>query len=430
MKPPRRRFCRIEVHGAVHKIEAPGLKIMKRTGESVREPYWIATVNAISRGFLPKTVRLADYLLDDLVSVLDMAERCRQLNAEMLSWLDDPENRSERKRPAYNGTVTSICTLYLDDPESKFQRLEESSQRTYRDGFKVVMSSVGTRRLDRVLPIDVVRWFSEWKRPAQERGPERLRRARSGLQMFRVALLHGALYEISDCRRLLDGMAGQKFESGTPREAVMTIEQAERFIDVAVGEGDIRLALGQAAQFELMLRQGDVIGKFKTIKEGQKPGPLDIVFGKKFWTGAFMFEKFQADGTLAIKTSKNSRRVSFDLQRYTLLQRCLGLIPQNERKGPCVIQQNGEPYRRRGYSKRWREIAERADIPREVWNMDGRASGVTEARDAGAQMSDVSRHAAHAGEETTRRIYDRASGVAVTGRVQDLRVAKRARSSK
>ena len=89
-----------------------------------------------------------------------------------------------------------------------------------------------------------------------------------------------------------------------------------------------------------------------------------------------------------------------------------------------------EPYRRRGYSKRWREIAERADIPREVWNMDGRASGVTEARDAGAQKSGVSRHAAHAGEETTRRIYDRASGVAVTGRVQDLRVAKRARSSK
>jgi len=46
-------------------------------------------------------------------------------------------------------------------------------------------------------------------------------------------------------------------------------------------------------------------------------------------------------------------------------------------------------------------------ISKDVWNRDTRAGGVTEGREADAQMDDLAKQAGHANKRTTARVYDR-----------------------
>ena len=101
-------------------------------------------------------------------------------------------------------------------------------------------------------------------------------------------------------------------------------------------------------------------------------------------------------------------------------QQRIDLIPLSKRKGPLVVWDDGFPFDRWDYARRWREIATEAKIPVDVWNRDNRASGVTEARYAGATTDDISKHEGHSKPQTTRDIYDR-SKLKVTRRIQTTR---------
>ena len=77
-----------------------------------------------------------------------------------------------------------------------------------------------------------------------------------------------------------------------------------------------------------------------------------------------------------------------------------------------------------GYTKRWREIADAAGVPREVGNRDSRSGGVSEGRDAGAAMDDLAKQAGHSDPTVTARVYDRGD-VEASRRVAKLRTAHR-----
>jgi len=75
--------------------------------------------------------------------------------------------------------------------------------------------------------------------------------------------------------------------------------------------------------------------------------------------------------------------------------------------GPLIINHcTSLPYLSNAFHKGWRKDYELAGIPKEVWNRDTRAGGVTEGTKAGASKDDRRRLAGHAREETTD-IYDR-----------------------
>jgi hypothetical protein len=83
-----------------------------------------------------------------------------------------------------------------------------------------------------------------------------------------------------------------------------------------------------------------------------------------------------------------------------------------------------QPIRARSYSNWFRHIARAAGIPDEVWNMDARAGGATEAHEAGASLKTIQTALTHDEEETSLR-YIRRRPEKVTGVVADLRNAKR-----
>jgi hypothetical protein len=72
--------------------------------------------------------------------------------------------------------------------------------------------------------------------------------------------------------------------------------------------------------------------------------------------------------------------------------------------GPLVIdERSGLPYAKYAYARRWREFADAAGLPKEIWNRDYRAGGVTEGSDAGAEIKDVSKQAAHSSPNFTAK---------------------------
>jgi integrase len=130
-----------------------------------------------------------------------------------------------------------------------------------------------------------------------------------------------------------------------------------------------------------------------------------------------------------MKTSKSKYRAAaeFDLERYGLFFPLLEAVPHDERIGAIVKGDNGLPIRRSSFGKWFRQIARAAGIPDDVWNMDTRAGGATEAEEAGVEIAAIQDALTHSRKDSTLRyIRRRTSKIAF---VADARERKRAADS-
>ena len=180
------------------------------------------------------------------------------------------------------------------------------------------------------------------------------------------------------------------------------------------------MALTQALEFELTLRQGDVIGKWE-FKENDR-NVLE-------WVG-LRWNEVNDDLILAHNTNKiRGREVVFDLKAYELVYTELRRFPILPRIGPMIVDsKTGQPFEYQDFRRRWRLIADAAGIPDEVQNRDSRPGGITEARNAGAAKDDIRQHAGHADAQTTD-IYIRET-LEPNNRVAAARAAYRGRKTR
>lgn len=88
-----------------------------------------------------------------------------------------------------------------------------------------------------------------------------------------------------------------------------------------------------------------------------------------------------------------------------------------------LAETTGEPYKHRKFAERWRKIADKAGVPRDIWNMDARAGAITEAYNLGASETDVMKSAGHKNRQTSAR-YNRGT-IKQTSRVACIRMKKR-----
>jgi hypothetical protein len=143
------------------------------------------------------------------------------------------------------------------------------------------------------------------------------------------------------------------------------------------------------------------------------------------WTGYFTWENIPG-WRWRMKTSKSKYRAAaeFDLTSYGLLFPLLEAVPHEERQGAIAKGEGGLPMRQRSYIKWFRQIARAAGIPDQVWSMDARAGGATEAEEAGAAFDAISDALTHSKKETTLR-YIRRRTTRIAS-VAEARAAKRA----
>lgn len=400
--------------------EAPGLSWRAR--KSGRAAYWVARPDLVKKGYRPATVRIHFDPADPLHQQ-HIAARCADLQGQMLTW--SGESRAA-PRYVYDGTVASLVHRYQTDEESPYHDLRPRSRAFYDYGLKVLCDGVGKRLISQVTGTDVRRWYKEFKKPKPQKdgapalGPERVRRAYGAIQMLRVIINYGRTLKLAECRDLADALSAMEFKGVQRREGRMTFAQVRAFRETAHALGRPSMALGITLQFDLGMRQRDVIGEWLP---DASPGADGIVDHGLRWSDGLSFSHISGT-TLRKRTSKTGKVVEHDLAQLPDVTAEMDLIPTAKRIGPLVLnEETGLPYKRRVYVKWFRTIARAAGIPDDVWSMDARAGAVTEALDAGAQPLDVMNAAGHTQLSTTQG-YDR-SMVKKTARVAQLRVASR-----
>jgi integrase len=170
----------------------------------------------------------------------------------------------------------------------------------------------------------------------------------------------------------------------------------------------------------------DIIGEWAPMNVARKlPAGIAILdLEGEQWAGFFTWENI-AGWRWRMKTSKSKYRsaADFDLTKYTLLLPLLEAVVHTERSGAVVKGSFGLPVRADMYRRWFRQIARASGIPDEVWNMDSRAGGATEADEAGAAVDAIQGALTHTKESTTLRYLRR-------GRSKKISQVAEARSSK
>lgn len=397
---------------------APGLKTRKRADGSPVF-YWVAAnCSRHTEGYPQKTVRLKNQSPD---GDEERAAQCQQLYVDLQQWLTGKGPEQEFKRTDFDGSVSGLIRFYRDHPQSPYRKLKYNSQKIYDQHLNILRDVVGKRRLATLTGVDFLAWYDKFAEDGEGK-LTLISTAHKLMNMFRITVSWGVVLELPHASRVRDILSEMRFAKPEARKNYLSVDQAIAVIEKAHEMGMPSIALAQALQFELMLRQKDVIGEY--LPKGA-PADSDIVWSGRRWVNGLLWSHIGADGVLRKKTSKTGAEALFELARYPLIVQEVARW-RGPKEGPMIIdERSGLPYRNERFSKRWREIATAAGVPRDVFNMDSRAGGVTEATDAGASLEMVRHHATHRDARTTAR-YSRQT-LAKTQAVADIRMAARNR---
>ncbi len=362
----------------------------------------------------------------------DVDDLCLGYTAALRRWIDEaraaapPDPADFDPRRLYDGSVLAACRIYQEHPLSDFHTVKSNTRRFYAANLKIVERDVGGRQIRNLTIIDVKNWYTQWRLPAAAGGKERVDRAHDCIAVFRTALrfcaaLHLPSRKEPHCGQLVDALEKVKFEKGGAREAELTYAHVVAFLRSA-GELAQRgtlaplralyMSIGVAAQFELLLRQKDIIGEYPKnaadLEKALKRGAATLECGGRSWIGYFTWENIPG-WRWRMRTSKSKYRsaADFDLTKQSLLFPLLERVPFEERTGAVIKGEHGFPVPEHSYRKWFRQIARAAGIPDDVWNMDTRAGGATEAEEAQVPLDLISAGLTHADTKMTLRYIRR-----------------------
>jgi site-specific recombinase XerD len=168
------------------------------------------------------------------------------------------------------------------------------------------------------------------------------------------------------------------------------------------------IALAQAFQFELMLRQKDVIGEWVPIRE---PGISDVQADGLKWLRGIRWEEIDQNMVLRHLTSKRQKMIEVSLRNAPMVIEEMALLGAQPANGPIIVSEwDRLPWTGPEFRRWWRIVAEAAGVPKEVRNMDSRAGAISEATDAGADLEHVRHAATHSNISMTQRYSRGAEG--------------------
>lgn len=390
---------------------APGLKIRDRK-DGTFNAYWKAQTPIVKRGYRPTYFPIWRGSEPSPAERVLVSEQCNMLQDDMLLWA-----RGEvvnNPHTMYDGTLSGLIFCYTHDERSPFRKLRYSSKKHYIDLMSRVERDRGTQKVKDQRGRDMYDWHEAWK-------PSGITMAHALMRMVRGLLSYGAtMLDDDDCAILSSKLAKMRFEMAPARTAFLTADQAIAIRKRAHEKGLHSLALGQAFQFECMLRQRDVCGEWVPESE---PGTGFAFWKRQKWMRGLLWSEIDSNNVLRHNTSKRNKVIEIDLN---LLPMVMEELAQTERKdfGPVIVfEHTGRPYTAWHYRDLWREIATECGIPKTTRNQDSRAGGATEAIDAGADIEHLRHAMTHSNSQTTAR-YIRGSGTK-TNNVARLRVAHR-----
>lgn len=405
---------------------APGLTWAKRkTGWEAR---WRARADLVRQGYEVKSVPLhRDWgVTEDQATYI--RNMCVRLQDEMLEW--SRGGNLLRFTADFDGTLGSLIDCYRSDKDSTYQALRYHTRLNYDRLCDRIRADHGT---DELAALNA-RKFLEWHREAKGEH-NHVATAHGVMSTLRTVLGFGAtILEDKECQRLRALLSAMKFEMIASRSEQLTTEQVEAVRAMAHKLGSHSIALAQAFSFECTLRQKDVIGEYVPQSE---PGISDVLVGNWKWARGLRFEEIDQNFVLRHLTSKKQKTIECNLNLAPMVMEELAFLAHIDpakatslsrddlpAKGPIVIREHtGAPFVADQFRRQWRRIANKAGVPKEVFNMDSRSGAITEATDAGAELESVRHAAAHSNISMTQK-YSRGGAKKIEG-VMRLRVASR-----
>lgn len=379
-----------------HVEEAPGLRWRRRNDQW--EAIWRARADLIARGFTPKNQWLWRGHEPTPAEVAEMQDTCRRLQDEMLAF----SRGGLPKVGTYNGTLRSLIDCYQTDKLSTYHKLRYHVRVRHDQMLKRIVARHGHEEIADIKARVVIGWHQEWG------GETKVAAAHAFVGQLRTLFGFGAsILEDDECERLCGVMHRLRFPMSKPRTERLTAEQVIAIRKEAHKQGHPSIALGQAFQFECILRQKDVIGEWVPLTE---PGTSDITHyarNRGKWLRGLRWNEIDQNLILRHTTSKRLKPIEFDLKLAPMVMEELSYLAHMDpgpKQGAVVIcETTGRPWVAGEYRRKWRLIANAAGIPKHVLNMDSRAGGISEATDAGADIEHVRHAATHSNTSTTAR---------------------------
>ncbi len=196
---------------------------------------------------------------------------------------------------------------------------------------------------------------------------------------------------------------------GLPAASRWPTDQADAIRDEATENFYYCIALAQAFQQDCAFRQKDVIGEWVPIAE-----PIESAVvskdGTMKWVRGLTREEVDENMVLRHQTSKRGQVLTFNLLDCPAVMEEWGFAPAS---GPLIVDPETDlPYEAWKFRRIWRRMADVADVPKGLWNMDTRSGRITAVINAGATLEDARKLAGHENQKTTQR-YSRDIGSAI-----------------
>ncbi len=402
--------------------DAPGLVWRPRKGAWVAT--WQPRSDIVKAGYSAHTARLWVGVEPSEIERLHISTQCQRLQADMLLW----SKGGARLPTIFDGSIRSLINCYQTDPDSRYQKKRYSTRRNHDNTLRRIGKLHGHELIRDIKGRTLIAWHKEWSDHGRM-----LANGQSFKGLMRVLFAFGfTILEDDECERLCNVMSKMQFEGPKSRNQAITAEQATAIRVTARDKfGWDCVAFAQALQFELMLRQKDVIGEWVPIAEA---GISDITWRGQKWLRGINWQEVDANFVLKHVTSKRQKEIEINLMLAPMVVEELalraGVAPALLTRemfpaaGAMVRDtQTSWPFTDTVFRRRWRKAANAAGIPKTVFNMDSRAGGITEATDADAPMEHVRHAATHSNISMTEK-YSRHSAVKAAN-VQRIRTESR-----
>jgi hypothetical protein len=136
----------------------------------------------------------------------------------MNEWLSGRRSRET----AFDGTIGTVIKLWQTEASSPYHALEASSRHPYDIYARMIVATVGERRVDALDGRDIRRWHAEWSAPLEPGGKPRIAAARIAIIVLKTALTFAATCRKPGCADLRNILRDMRFAAPRPRKEAPT----------------------------------------------------------------------------------------------------------------------------------------------------------------------------------------------------------------
>ena len=306
---------------------------------------------------LLQEVAQVDREIDELAHVAKLADKLGFILTE----------KNDRKS-AGDGTLRALTDSYLRSAAYTDLRFKT---REYYDQLIRRLASFGSVKLAELKARDIQRMYDRWT----EGGTVKLTMGRAGITMLRVLVHYGAS-ALSDpeCERLSVLLHNMRFALPKARTKSLSQDDVIAVIKAAHEMGLPSIALAQAFQYDLKLRQKDCVGEWVPLEE--KGTPLtDVMKGDLKWLRGLRWDEIDENLVLRHPSTVGGELIERSLRSAPFVMQELSKMDVLPKRGPIIISEKTNlPWIPAEFRRYWRKVARAAGLSDDVRNSDARLS--------------------------------------------------------